>query len=153
MKIKRTIEVEEELNIDGATLLSVKEAEKLPIRLRKYGKWWWLRSPGRISIAASIVYDYGVIGCVGGHVDYIFGYVRPALIISNIESLNLTIGDCFSFGGKEFEIVSNTIAFCKSDIGQCCFRHDYKSSDANIYEASDIKEFVDDWFRNAKEEE
>lgn len=153
MKIKRMIEIEDELNITGATLLSVEEAANLPVRLGKYDCWWWLRSPGFKQYHSAFVYKSSVIDYGGEYTSNIFGRVRPALIFSNTESSNFKIGDCFSFDGKEFEIISDNLAFCKSDIGHSCFRLDYKAHNANNYEVSDIKKFVDNWFRKAKEEE
>ena len=72
--------------------------------------------------------------------------------IKNLESSNLKIGDSIFFGDREFEIVSNDFAFCKTDIGKHNFREDYKSEGANDYEKSDIKKFIEEWFEKAKKE-
>ena len=153
MKVNKIIRAtkEEELNITGATLLSVEEAKALPQRLREYSNWWWLRSPGRCSnLAAYVNYD-GLVHARGSNVDYTRGAVRPALLISNLESSNLQIGDKFIFGSAEFEIVSKSMAFCLGDIGEHPFRNDWQADDANVYEVSDVKKFVDKWFEDAKE--
>ena len=140
------------LKIKGATLLSVDEAKKLLSEEdREYSNWWWLRSPGYSQgYAASVNLDGSVHYC-GDDVDYADDCVRPALKI-NLESSGLTIGDTFSFGGKTFKIISDDLAFCLEDIGTHCFRKDWKAPDANVYEASDVKRFVDAWFEKAMRE-
>ena len=129
-----------------ATLLSKEEATSfLTQKEREYSAWWWLRSPYD-SYYATVV-DSGGWAYNFYYVTYtIRGIVRPALII-NLESSDLKIGDIFEFGGKEFKILSPTIAWMhKDDIGRCAFRTDWKADNANDYESSDVKKFVDEWF-------
>ena len=136
-----------------ATLLSVDEARKLlSKRDREYPHWWWLRSPGYSRNCAAYVNRGGSVDYGGFDVSYGSGCVRPALKI-NLESSGLTIGDTFSFGGKTFKIISDELAFCLEDIGTHCFRKDWKAPDANVYEVSDVKRFVDAWFEAALKEE
>lgn len=148
MKIqkKEIIYTNTELEIEGATLLSVDEADALPLRLRKYENSWWLRTPGFNSYITAGVNMYGSVGIYGYSVNYRSIAVRPALQISNLKSSNLKIRDVFKFGGKEFEIISNTLAFCKTDIGNHRFDNDY-----NDYKKSKIKKYVDAWFEKNKE--
>lgn len=154
MKLKtiRKINDETELNITGATLLSIEEVVALPYYLRAYKNWWWLRSPGRQSYNAVLVNKGGRIYGYGYPVGIDDDAVRPVLQISNLEPTNLKIGDSIFFGEKEFEIISDELAFCKTDIGICCFREDCEAEDANDYEKSDIKKFVDKWFERALKE-
>ena len=149
MTVDKIVTQKEELEIVGATLLSSEEAETLPLRLRKHTNWWWLRSPGCISDLAAGVSGGSSILSYGGDVRNGTGAVRPALIIKNLKSSNLKIGDTFLFGNKKFEIISDVIAFCLEDIGQYCFKKDWKASEANDYEKSDVKKFVDNWFENS----
>lgn len=144
-----TIIQDEEIDIKGATLLASDKAEVLPLRLRKYHDRWWLHSPGFSQSFVACVFDDGSVRYGGGRVCNDFYCVRPILII-NLKSSNLKIGDVFVFGDKEFEIISDTIAFCKSDIGEYYFRKAFSSEDANDYEASDVKKFVDKWFEEAQ---
>ena len=146
---KRFIQERKTPTITGATLLSVEEAEKLPDHLRKYNGWWRLRSPGNYQDCAATVTYGGSVDCIGDIVDFDRACVRPALKISNRESSGLKVGDRFYFSNVEFEVISSDLAFCVTDIGYCAFRENWKAADANIYEASDIKKFVDDWFNNA----
>ena len=137
-KIVKT-EVPTNLEIEGATLLSVDEARVLPFRLRQHDNWWWLRSPGKDS-------DYTISVSSGGYDDTSYVYcdcisARPALIIRNFESSNFEIGDIFKFDGKKFEIISKDLAFCLGDIGLHRF-----DDNSNNYEKSAIKKYVDEWF-------
>ena len=120
-----------------ADLLTVKEAEKLPQKLRKHPRWWWLKTNFG-SFHAPSVYDTGVIPEYGDFIDSI-GAVRPALRITDIGDYK--VGSLFKFGGKWFEIVDENTAFCLSNIG--IERYDAHSSN---YEKSEIKRFVDNWF-------
>ena len=136
-----------------ATLLSVNEAKKLlSIKDREYSNWWWLRSPGHYQYSAAIVNLDGSVYYPGYSVNIDYDCVRPALKI-NLESSGFKIEDTFSFGGKTFKIISDDLAFCLEDIGTHCFRKDWKAPDANDYEVSDVKRFVDAWFEAALKEE
>lgn len=151
MKVKniiRCIAEEADLNILGATLLTIDEVKQLPMRLRKYGLYWWLRSPGYYpNYNAAVGYGSFYNFCVNA--DIVNNAVRPVLIIRNLESSNLRIGDTFEFGDKQFEIISHDRAFCLTDIGKCAFRKDKRASDANDYEKSDVKEYINNWFKKS----
>ena len=131
------------IKILGSTLLSVEEAENLLTKEnRKYHCWWRLRSPGRLSKYAADVRTDGAVNYSGDGVYYDNFCVRPALEISNLESSNLLIGDVFEVGDYKFRVISEDLAWLyEQDIGQ--HRFDEKT---NIYEQSEIKQFVDDWF-------
>jgi len=75
------------------------------------------------------------------------------LRIEDLESSNLKIGDEFTFGGKHFRIISDNLAFCIEDIGLRTFREDWQAENANDYDASDIKKYVDEWFAEALKNE
>lgn len=141
-----------DLEIVGATLLSVEEVELVPEDLRSYSTWWWLRSPGCDSEHAASVYRNVPVNDFGHGVNHGRGAVRPALLIKDLESSNLKIGDIILFDNKEFEIISDSLAFCKTGIAHHCFNSDRKKQDANIYETSEIKKFVDKWFEKSKKE-
>lgn len=47
--------------------------------------------------------------------------VRPILVIS-IDNTDFSIGDTFTFAGNKFKIMSNSTAFCTTDIGKCCHK-------------------------------
>ena len=135
------------LRIVGATLPSIEEASQLPLELRFYNNWWWLRSPGSYSNFAAVVRNDGSISEVGNTVDA-SNAVRPVLHI-DIKSSRFKVGDTFLFGGKYFYIITDELEFCQTAIGTREFREDWKAEDANDYEKSDIKKFVDCWFSEA----
>lgn len=138
--------METKMRIKSATLLTTEEARTLLAREeRKYSCWWWLRSPGtHQNDVASVNYD-GSVYYLGRSVSIGCGCVRPALNIT-FDSSERNIGDVFDFGGKKFKIISSHLAFCLDDIGEACFRKDWRAVDAGNYELSDIKRFIDSWF-------
>ena len=154
LKVIRKTEEEIDLKITGATLLSIKEAEALPYYLCRYTNWWWLRDPGTGSDHASYVNCSGYVNfnTYGEFVDDSETSIRPALKIENLKSLGLKAGDSIFFADKEFEVVSDTLAFCTTDIGTHCFHEDEDAEGANDYKKSDVKKFVDKWFKAAKKE-
>lgn len=156
MKVEKIVTETQDLEIVDATLLAW-EAEKLPMTLRRYNKWWWLRLPNMLrtysaNSYASVIYADGVVDYSGIGVHYGDVTVRPALEIKNLESSAFDVGDVFIFGGKRFEVINSKTAFCLEDIGTCAFREDWRAEDANNYETSDVKKFVDDWFEKVKQE-
>ena len=152
MLVKKYVTDDVNLDITGATLLSIEEAGQLPLELRKYNNWWWLRSPGKDYDFAASVNTLGTVLYNGDAISSSSDAVRPALQIKNTQSSNLQVGDKFEFGGKEFKVISYNLAFCVTDIGKCCFRKDWKAADSNDYEKSDVKKFVDEWFNQSVQE-
>lgn len=140
-----------DIKITSATLLSIEEAETLLTQEeRAYKELWWLRSPGFSQLTAARVINDGSVGCYGKCVDCGDTCVRPALNIDTSAS-NIKVGNVFLFGGKEFKVLSPELAWMhKDDIGKCTFREDWKAEDANVYEASDVKKYIDRWFESAK---
>ena len=145
--------------IEGITLLSADEAENLLTQeQRKYkfeGEecWWWLRSPGSYRNCATYVRQYGSVGYYGNLVCSAYGCVRPALKLSTLKPSNLKsikklgVGERFEFGGYTFTVISNKYALCDEAIAEMAFREDYEAKDSNVYEKSDVKKFLDNWFR------
>jgi len=133
---------EREINITEATLLSIEEYNQYKYLISCINGAWWLRSPGLDFTSAPCVdsshifYEY---------VDYELG-VRPALKISNS---NLQIEDKFKFADHVFTVISEKYALCDNIIKKYNFRADWKVKDANNYELSDIKQYVDSWFNKA----
>ncbi len=139
--------------IEGAILFSINEAKtRLIEKERAYKDWWWLRTPEYSQMSATYVNEDGSVRYGGVDVDINSGCVRPALRI-NLKNSDLKTGDAFVFGDKFFKIVSKDLAFCLEDIGYCCFRDDWNAPDANDYEVSDVKKFVDTWFKEAMQDE
>lgn len=142
MQIEKLVRKPCELEITGATLLSVDEASTLLTENdRACGSWWWLRSPGFYQNLTAFVRSDSSVDAYGFYVRGGRGGVRPALKIENLVSANLKIRDEFYIGGQRFTIISGHLAFCESTIGH--MRFDAMNND---YETSEIKKYVDDWF-------
>ncbi len=137
----------------GATLLSIEEARGVDKKILKVSDDWWLRSPGYNDYEAAFVFgEIGNIFDYGSVVVESFG-VRPALELSDFTSSDLKVGDQFEFGDYNFTVISNQYALCDDIVGECAFRKDWEAEDANRYETSDVKKFVDDWYEMLKERE
>jgi len=81
-------------------------------------------------------------------------FVKPILRISIPSVLtpslsSLRVGDIFSFGDKPFVIVTNTLAFCLSDIGKSCYNKQTVGENIPQFKETDIKKFIGKWFFKA----
>lgn len=140
------------IKIKSATLLSIEEYEKhrAVISGLNFDFWWWLRSPGYYSDIAADVGSIGDVDRSGRFVDNDDDAVVPAL---RIKSSGSDIGRRFRFGDKEFLILSPELAISTSSIGKHCFREEWDAPDANDYEASDVKNYIDRWFEDSMRKE
>jgi len=134
------------MNISEVTLLSKEEYEQYIDNISIIDEWWWLRSPGRLRKSAVFVYDDGSLGFSSVSNDSL--RVRPALRILNLNSSNLAIKDHFELAGYTWTVISDEIVLCDDTIGKCPFRNDWNSPDANDYETSDVKRFLEMWVKD-----
>lgn len=74
--------------------------------------------------------------------------MRPALIL---DATNLDIGDKFKFYNHVWTVISNTYALCDDEFCKMTFRKDLTAKDANVYEKSDIKKYLDNEFEKMKD--
>lgn len=152
----------ESSNIKGITLLSAEEYEQFKNNIPSLNHSWWLRSPGDNGYAkyvqgyAKYVQRGGYVDKYGAPISYQYVAVRPALIL-NSESSRLKIKDEFKFGKQKWTVISDTYAICNDNIGERCFRagcradwevEDANGENANDYEKSDVKEFIEDWLES-----
>ena len=143
MKVDKIVTIIEsaEIEILDVTLLSEKEYEKCKDIIPKTYEWWWLRSPGDYhNYAVMVSTDGSLRDCL---VDYESVVVRPTLSI--LKSPFLRIGDKFKLAGYMWTVIDETTALCDSHIGECCFRKDWKAENSNVYEASDVKKYIENW--------
>ena len=137
------LEEKQQIEINEITLLSVDEFKANRYLISNIASWWWLRTPG-------INIDYpGVEQIINGwifagYVSHIEG-IRPVLRIRNPKSFNLEIGDKFKLTDYIWTMLRDDLALCDDVIGKCAFRKDWKAIDANIYEKSDIKKWLENW--------
>ena len=145
MKVEKYVTKEIEVDVREITLLSMEEYEAARAHIQPIDNWWWLRSPGYNRTAVRIVHEYygtgNVIGiyCYANEVS-----VRPALRINPIPE-NLQIGDMFSFGGYDWMVIAETLALCNTEFCRRAFRKNRGAENANVYESSDIKPYLDNW--------
>ena len=143
-KIIKTIQPIE-LDITGITLLSAEEAKEVPEDLRVIREWWWLRSPGYYAYRASLVTNDGYVDTDGHTVDDHDNAVRPALRVSNLNSVNLQIGDEVALADHTWTVIPGGMALMNDIIGYYPFRKDWQAEDANDYEKSDVKKYLEAW--------
>ena len=149
MKIQKHIVTTEEkdIQIEEITLLSKEEYLAAKDNIPLIDDWWWLRSPGPCRTNVARVYhDRSVYYC---SVDYPNVYVRPALRILNPESSNFCIRDKFEMAGYTWTVVleeeKDCIALCNTSVGEIYFRDNWTANDANKYETSDVKKWLENW--------
>lgn len=143
--INKVIETLKEYEVEflSARLLDVDEAKALLSEEdRRYNDWWWLCSLGADQFDVAFVGYNGSVDEDGGSVNYADVTVRPVLVMSENDSLE--IGDIFYIGKYKFKVISNTLAWLyDSDIG-----YHYFDEKTNNYETSEVKEFINNWFKN-----
>jgi hypothetical protein len=148
MLIERRIreEINEPLKVTGITLLSLEEYEQAKKHIPMIRGWWWLRSPGGSSNSAAYVMNDGWVDTYGNGVDYTNIVVRPALLISNLDSFNLKLGDrIVDFCRCDWTVIPGNMVLCDTGVGTHCFREDWGAPDANDYEKSDVKAWLENW--------
>ena len=138
-------------NVEGITLLSIDEVKRLPEEVRKYFSWWWLRSPGDYSYRVLIVYRDGSIGNDNngfGNVDCKAYSVRPALILNHNPS-NFNNGDIIKVFDRRWYYQDGLALLMDEPLTDMAFRKNWSAKDANNYEKSDIKRYLDNWLKSA----
>lgn len=130
-------------DIKEITLLSIEEAEKLPQNILRINTRWWLRSPGDLNYTAALVSTDGRMNVYGNFVDTAAVAVRPALKISNLESLNLKIGgEVACLGDRIWYYIGDDLLLYCDLIGYCAFN---KKQKLNEFEGSDIQKLLKGW--------
>ena len=143
MKIEKIVLEQVEAIIEEVTLLPVEVAKKLDKDILKVGKeWtdWWLQSQ----------YEDWCVATVDGNGNITANYqeeakfvsVRPALRIANLDSLNASE---LRLAGHDWVVVPDGYALCRDVVGTCAFREEAWDEDANVYEESDIKIWLENW--------
>ena len=149
MKVDKiiTTTIKMDIDIKGITLLSREEYTAYK-DLMSHDNWiyanWWLRSPGNSTGTVAVAHDNGW-GLITDNIVRNRNAVRPTLLIANH---NLNTGDNFILADKEWTVISDTLAICNGIIGRYYFRFDWKDDNANDYEASDVKKFLEEWAEN-----
>lgn len=129
--------------IKGITLLSKKEYIDNKDIIEPRIAFWWLRTPDyhrrdtvRIIDSCREVYN--------GFVDDPYNGVRPALIVDLPSDYKR--GDKVKIAGYIWTVLSSKLIHCDDIITAMSFRREYEKPDANKYEKSDVKKWLDEWF-------
>lgn len=158
------------LEVTGITILSVDEAKRIPISIRKSAHrydWqqtsqWWLRTPG-LTRKAAYVFPDGKINTDGAYVDCGISQsigVKPVLTVANLTELKLGRGSKVNLAGLTWTVINEQMLLCDHIVGTLNFR-DYGScndryyeiesrntipvEELNDFEHSDIKKYLDRW--------
>ena len=145
-----------EIQVKEITLPSVEEVEeehKKPHHgILASVIWWWLRSPSNAydtvidaSKRVMTVCMNGAIYYDGDTADTASGGIRPVLRIVNDESQRFEVGDKITVAKKMWTAIKPNLFLCDENVGRSCFREDRQAEDANNYEKSDIKVWLDNW--------
>ena len=138
-------------SLRGATLLSVEEYKEYKDNIPLLHICWWLRSPGSRDKHVMTVNSKGKVNADGILADltdktgFCLVALRPALKITNLESLDLQIKDQFELVTHGFTVISDNLAICNDTFTSMAFRRDGSSND---YEISDVKKYIEEWFDN-----
>lgn len=129
------------LEIYGITLLTAGEAYKVPQTIRACKAGWWLQSPSDYDfISIMFVFQNGMISRYGDVID-IERHVRPALIIPELEDLNLEkYKDSVTIFDREWIYIGNGMVLAEKPIFESIF-----DKNSNNYESSQIKQKLEDW--------
>ncbi len=136
------------IEVTGITLLSEEEFREVQNCLpkRDLSAWWLRKARAGNSGVVAYVYKHNKVGYddTYDYADCDLG-VSPALIIANLSTSNLRIGDDFEWAGQAWRVVSDKYAQCLGIIGMHAFRFDCVADDADEYESSDVKKFIEWW--------
>lgn len=133
------------VDILRADLLKKEDLSWVPFSIKQYKRNWWVNIPDEEDPLKVRVVDIGGADVWAEIVSNRLP-VRPALRIDASQSRYIKRGDMFTFGGKRFYVVTDALAFCLSDIGDCAFSTHLIVSEAQFYGNSDIRQRIDKWF-------
>ena len=144
MKIPVKKTIWSDVSFSGIKLLSLEEFQRLKGNIPLLRDWWWLSSPGICEGLAAIVNIDGTDDPYGDNVDS-KAAVRPVLLIPDTKGLD--IGDTLTVANRTWTYIGDGYALCDSRIGNECFRENWRGKDTNDYEKSDIKVFIENWYK------
>lgn len=149
-------------------LLTAEEAKKLPEEIRmcdvpkKFGGyiannnnkcWWWPRSPGLSSGRAAVVAASGAVYEGGDSVRHGDYAVRPVIRVTdeNIDDMEETEDGYIRYLGTKWIDITDyvgTVCLLKK---KCLKRPHRFDSESNDYEKSEIKDYIEEWYRRRQE--
>lgn len=133
-----------DMDITDITLLSTDEYDRAQPYIPEIEQMWWLRSQGKYEGTVVAVREDGELDYMGFNVNSPYLAVRPALRFTADPEL-FPIRTQFRFGLKWWTVIDDGLALCNTCLDKMPFRKDLYAENANIYEASDVKKFLDRW--------
>ena len=138
------------LAIERVTIPCSDEVLDVPKDILSCNRLWWLRSPSYDSHGAAYVGSDGSVSHFGNAVSSANVCVRPAFRIANQESSYPQIGERMKIaatGEESIEVVyiGNNLWLAVEPIGESCFRKDWSAPDANCWDKSDLKRWLQKW--------
>ena len=143
------------------TLASVDEVKGLDQNILAAEESWYLRTPGKAVYRIAVVGDDGLVYEDGGDVDASYIYeddgvlvndncplVRPVLRAADPDSIDIEEGDTVYFNDIEWIYIGNGLFLLFDPYVHMPFRKcsvDDIPDDANDYEHSDVKKYLDAW--------
>jgi len=121
------------------TLLTAAEYNAYKHNIPPVRDLFWLKSSDVNPSVVNVVEESGSVGIC--NVCFSTGMIRPVIKVDN----QLSIGDEYNIKGTMFVAISKDMLLCKNKIGYGCFRKNFEAEDANVYEKSDVKNYIDDW--------
>lgn len=141
---------EECINIIGVTLLEKEDYLANKDIISFLGERWWTRTPADFGdhTCVEVIEDpnYSIAGVNS------FMAVRPALIVSSVNSRLVKKGDKYLLGGMSWTAIkrvdSNKLLLADESIGVKQFRAGVRAADADDYEKSKIKKWLEEWYED-----
>lgn len=134
------------LSVADISIPTLEEVKTLSQKAICYSMDWWTRTPYKDTHLCTVDYDGMIFEDIGGSITERCG-VRPVITIDNFNSFNFLIDDKILIDGKEYIVIGNNkIFYCDDSIAK------QFDQSTNIYEKSELKQFVDNWFENIRGE-
>lgn len=141
MKIKKWVTKKMDIDIKEITLLSEEEfTENKDIIPHRNPRWWLRTVDNRFSL------------CVGRSLqqqrlipEVALRHGVSPVLIAELPS-DIQRGDKLTIAGYKWTVLSPELIFCDDVITKMNFREDWEAPDSDLYEASDIKKWLNGWF-------
>ena len=127
--------------ITNVTLLSKEEYEEYKDNIPENGQFWWLRSPGSTATHAAMVHRDNYIVNINVNMSM---PVRP-ILECDLDSTGLQIGNKVRLANRNWTVFNGNMFICDTSVGSSVFNPDQNAEDANVYETSEIKTWLDNW--------
>ena len=138
------------IDVKEITLLTLAKYKAYKERVpRSFDGAWWLRTPAKKPKYAKkphmCVVDYKALVDTRP-IDESCG-VRPAMVF---EADRIAVGDSFELFDWGWTVIADGLAICNQVVYNCAFQGVWNEVDADCYETSLVKWYLDRWLADAK---